>query len=257
MKEFEERKSLWEATQDELIKGFYEDCNCVYCLICKETYIKGEIYLYENHFYDAYKMIEIHSKDKHGSMLDYLLSLNCKFLGISSAQQFILKLMADGKSDKEISEEKGISCSTVRNHRYKMHEYEKQAKLFLGTMELFKNKEKSMKLEDSTIKFYDAHKTATMIDDRYNVTVEEKKKIIEKYLDQDGIIKQMPAKEKAKIIILREIANNFTPGIHYKEIEINNTLKKIHTDFPYIRRLLIEYGFLDRTDSCSEYWIKE
>jgi hypothetical protein len=257
MKENDERKSLWQATQGDLINGFYEDCDYVYCLICNETYSKGEIYPYNNHLYDAYKMIKIHIEEKHGSMLDYLLSMNCKFLGISSTQQSILKLMAEGKSDKEISEEKEISCSTVRNHRYKLHEYEKQAKLFVGTMELFKKKEKHMKSEDSLSQFYDAHKTATMIDDRYNVTVEEKKKIIEKYLDHDGSIKQLPAKEKGKIIILREIADNFAPGVHYSEIEINNILKKIYSDFPYIRRLLIEYGFLDRTDSCSEYWIKE
>ncbi|MEY8353219.1 DUF2087 domain-containing protein [Lachnospiraceae bacterium 54-53] len=257
MKEHDERKSLWQVTQSELINGFYENNDRVYCLICNETYSIGEIFSYNNHFYDAYKMMKIHNEEKHGSMLYYLLNMNSTFLGISSTQQSILKFMAEGKSDKEISEAKGISCSTVRNHRFKLHEYEKQAKLFLATMELFKKRENLMKSEESLSQFYDAHKTATMIDDRYNVTVEEKKKMIAKYLDQDGSIKQFPAKEKGKIVILREIANNFSPGVHYSEVEINNILKKIYHDYPYIRRLLIEYGFLDRTDSCSEYWIKE
>ena len=257
MRDHDERKSLWQVTQDELTNGFYENDNFVYCLICNETFTKGEIFQHNNHFYDSYKMMKIHNEEKHGSMLDYLLNMNPNFLGISSTQQSILKLMAEGKSDKEISEVKGISCSTVRNHRYKLHEYEKQAKLFLAAMDLFKKKEDFMKSEEPSSQFYDAHKTATMIDDRYNVTVEEKKKMIARYIDQNGCIKQFPAKEKGKIVILREIASNFSPGIHYSEIEVNNVLKKIYSDFPYIRRLLIEYGFLERTDSCSEYWIKE
>ncbi|WP_313342017.1 DUF2087 domain-containing protein [Sedimentibacter sp.] len=257
MKKFDESKSLWQATQSELTNGFYENKNSIKCLICNESFIKGEIYPFDNHFYDAYRMMEIHIEEKHGSMLDYLLNMNSSFLGISATQQTILKLMADGKSDKEIGAEKGISCSTVRNHRYKLHEHEKQAKLFLVIMELFRKEEMLMKSEDALSQFYDAHKTATMIDDRYNVTVEEKKKMIAKYLDQDGAIKQLPAKEKGKIVILREIANKFSSGVHYSEIEINNILKKVYHDYPYIRRLLIEYGFLERTNSCSEYWLKE
>lgn len=58
-------------------------------------------------------------------------------------------------------------------------------------------------------------------------------------------------------MILRKIAENFKPGTKYTETEVNRILKRINDDFPYIRRLMIEYGFLDRTSDCSSYWIKE
>jgi len=91
----------------------------------------------------------------------------------------------------------------------------------------------------------------------YDITEEERKKTIKKYFNQDGSIKQFPAKQKGKIIILGEIVNKFSAEIHYSEVEINTILKIIYHDYPYIRRLLVEYGFLERTDSGSEYWIKE
>jgi hypothetical protein len=94
--------------------------------------------------------------------------------------------------------------------------------------------------------------------DRYDdITIEEQKKTIAKYFDQFGNLKQFPAKEKGKIIILGEIAKNFPSGEHYNETEINCILKIIYYDYSYIRRLLIDYGFLERSDSGSEYWIKE
>ncbi|MEY8354340.1 DUF2087 domain-containing protein [Lachnospiraceae bacterium 54-53] len=201
-------------------------------------------------------MTEIHIEEKHESMLSYLINMNPSFLGLSKMQHSVLKLMTEGLSDKEIAAKKGISYSTVRNYRFKLHEQEKQSKLFLAAMELYK-KEKNMKAEDHAKEFYDAHKTATMVDDRYDVTVEENGKIISKYFDKHGVINQFPSKEKYKIVILREISNQFLPGTHYSESEVNDVLKKIYHDYPYIRRLLIEYGFLDRTDSGSEYWLKE
>ena len=90
-----------------------------------------------------------------------------------------------------------------------------------------------------------------------DITIEEQKKTIAKYFDQFGNLKQFPAKEKGKIIILGEIAKSFPSGVHYNETEINCILKIIYYDYSYIRRLLIDYGFLERSDSGSEYWIKE
>lgn len=257
MKNSFNRKTLWQASHDELMNGYYEDEGSVYCLICSQQYTKGEIYPHDSHFYDAYKMAKVHIEEKHESMLDYLMNMNPAFLGLSAIQHSILTLMTEGLSDKEIAAQKGISCSTVRNYRYKLHEHEKQSKLFLTAMEIFHKKEAAMKAEHDTAEFYDAHKTATMMDDRYDVTVEERTKLLSRYFDKNGTIKQFPSKEKAKIVVLRELSGNFLPGARYSENEINSTLKEIYHDFPYIRRLLIEYGFLCRTDSGSEYWLKE
>ena len=102
--------------------------------------------------------------------------------------------------------------------------------------------------------FHDAHPTARMLDDRYNVTESERRKIIATYFDETGALKECPAREKKKIVVLEVIAQNFQPGRSYPEKEVNRILERIHPDHAYIRRLLIEYGFLERTRSGSEYW---
>lgn len=39
--------------------------------------------------------------------------------------------------------------------------------------------------------------------------------------------------------------------------EINRVLKRIFEDYATIRRALIEYGFIDRSNDCTKYWVKE
>ncbi len=64
------------------------------------------------------------------------------------------------------------------------------------------------------------------------------------------------AREKRKIIILKHIVKNFELNRKYSEKEINEVLKGIYPDFATVRRYLIEYGFMDRKDDCSLYWVK-
>lgn len=103
----------------------------------------------------------------------------------------------------------------------------------------------------------DAHNSATTLDDRYNITDKEKDQTIKNYMTEEGALKNFPAKEKKKIIILEEIMKSFSKGKVYSEKDINKTLKRIYDDNATIRRYLIEYGFLDRSKDCSKYWVKE
>lgn len=43
----------------------------------------------------------------------------------------------------------------------------------------------------------------------------------------------------------------------YSEREVNRILKRIYEDYANLRRALIEYGFIDRTNDGSSYWVKE
>ena len=63
----------------------------------------------------------------------------------------------------------GIAPSTVRNHRFKLREKEKQAKLFLALMESLEQETKS-KIEKSSLGVIkEIHPSATMVDERYNI----------------------------------------------------------------------------------------
>ncbi|MEN8077129.1 DUF2087 domain-containing protein [Clostridioides difficile] len=251
------KNELWDSNIEDIKKGYLEKDECYKCLICNEMFIKGRIYEINSYLYDAKKAAEMHIESSHNSMLEYLLNINTVYTGITEVQRELIVLIAQGLTDKEIAIKLGVATSTVRNHRYKLREKEKQAKLFLSMMELLAtNTKKSIcKMDDEEI--CDAHNSATTLDDRYNITDKEKIQTIKSYMTNVGALKNFPAKEKKKIIILEEIMKNFSKGKIYSEKDINKTLKRIYEDNATIRRYLIEYGFLDRSKDCSRYWVKE
>ncbi len=98
-----------------------------------------------------------------------------------------------GYSDKEIVKElDGGSTSTIRNHRFTLREKMKQARVFLALMELSEEK------ENVPSKFVPIHRTATMVDDRYNITEEENDEILKMHFTEglDGPLAKFPKKQK-------------------------------------------------------------
>lgn len=251
------REVFWDATIEDVKKGFVESDEHYKCIICEEEFTKGRIYEIDSILYDSKRATELHIEKSHGSTLEYLLGMNTAFTGISEVQRDVLVLIASGLTDKEIALKLGVAQSTIRSHRYKLREKEKQARLFLAMMELISSDtRKKVNILDKEV-LCDAHKTATTIDDRYNTTDKERENAIKNYMDENGAIKTYPAKEKNKIIVLSEIVKNFSKGKKYSEKEINRILKRVYDDYATIRRALIEYGFIERSNDCSTYWIKE
>jgi len=248
---------FWSATIEEVKKGYIETNEEYKCIICEEAFQKGRIYEIKSELYDVRKATDIHVEEKHGSILEYLLGMNSTFTGVSEVQRELITLISQGLSDKEVAAKLGVAPSTIRNHRYKLREKEKQAKLFLAMMDLLsKNTNKKINKLDKDV-ICDAHKTATTLDDRYNITDKEKNDVIKNYMDENKALKSYPAKEKKKIIVLEEISKNFSKGKTYSEKEINRILKRIYEDYATLRRALIEYGFVERSNDCSSYWVKE
>lgn len=101
--------------------------------------------------------------------------MNSAFTGVSDIQRELMELMSQGLTDKEIASRLELAQSTIRNHRYKLGEKEKQAKLFLAMMDLLsKRTNKNINKLDTDV-IYDAHKTATAVDDRYNVSTRKER----------------------------------------------------------------------------------
>lgn len=248
---------FWEASIEEVKSGIIETEKEYICVVCEKIFEKGRIYEIDSNLYDAKKAAELHIAEAHESMLSYLLQMNSTFTGVSGVQGEIVKLISKGLSDKEIAASLGVAGSTIRNHRYKLREKEKQARLFLAMMDLLSesSSKKISTLEKETI--CDPHKSATALDDRYNITDKEKADTLKTYMDENGALKNFPVKAKKKIIVLEEITKSFSKGKMYSEKEVNRVLKRIYEDHVTIRRALIEYGFFDRKDDCSSYWVKE
>ncbi|MGL5540190.1 MAG: DUF2087 domain-containing protein [Erysipelotrichaceae bacterium] len=248
---------FWKSSIDEIKKGYIEGEEAFTCIFCNSSFEKGKIFKRGEDFYDAKKITEIHVKEQHNSSLGYLLNMNSDFTGISEIYRELLGLMAQGISDKEIATTLGIAQSTIRNHRFKLREKEKQARLFLAVMGLLSDAtSKGINVLDKEV-LTNPHKTATTLDDRYNITDKEREAPITSYMDETKALKSYPAKEKKKIIVLGEIVKNFSTGRTYTEEEINRVLRRIFEDYATIRRALIEYGFIDRSNDCTKYWVKD
>lgn len=243
---------FWNASFDDLKKGytFIQEKKCYLCLICGKTFEQGHIYSLDGNLLDANRRMSKHVEQVHNGMVDFLMSMDKKYTGLSDIQISLLNDFYKGKDDSEISKELSISKSNVRNHRFRLKEKAKQAKIFLTIYEMIESK------TDSNQKLINFHHTAKQVDERYAITESEKKKCLEKLFDKTGELKRFPTKEKEKLIVLLQIVKMFSTGIIYSESELNLKLKKIFPDYPMLRRYLIEYGLMDRKSDCSEYWVK-
>lgn len=241
-----------EASVEELTKGYKKtaDNTAYQCLFCNERFDIEEIFSINGRLFQAKRAAEHHIESEHGSVFDALIELDKRHTGLSEIQTELLQLFHSGLHDKEIVERTSAnSVSTIRQHRFKLKEKERQAKVLLAIMANL----------EPTKHYEPIHKGATMMDERYAITADEKDKILETYFKNGlgGAIETFPSKEKRKIVILQQIMKRFDIGRQYTEKEVNEVLKTAYSDFVTIRRYLIEYGFMDRSNDGATYWVKE
>ncbi|ADY54806.1 transcriptional regulator, LuxR family [Syntrophobotulus glycolicus DSM 8271] len=245
---------FWNAPLNEMKKGYIFDqsTNTYRCLVCGKEFEPGRIYPVADLLYEAVKAVEVHITQDHGSMFEFLLKMNKEYTTLTDHQKKIMNDCYAGLSDKEISAKRGCSPSTVRNYRFNFREKEKQAKVVLAMMEILKEK------DQTSPKLVDFHRSAKMVDERYAITQEEYRQIIQKYFKEgeEGPLSEFPLREKRRVAILKHIASRFKPEKSYSEKEVNQILKEIFGDYAIIRRSLIEYGFMERTPDGSAYWVK-
>lgn len=247
---------FWGASVQELQKGYAElpGGEGYACVVCGEMAEKGRVFPVEDRWYDAEAYMKLHICQAHRSMFHYLLSLDKKWTGLTEVQSDVLQSAYGGLSDADTAKSLGSKPATIRYHRFHLREKEKQAKVFLALMGLLADKP-----EQESETFMPIHRTATMVDERYAVTSEENEKVLRTFFPSglEGAMREIPAKEKRKIIVLKHILGRFERGRRYKEKEVNEILKTAHADFVTLRRYMIEYGFMAREDDCSAYWVKE
>lgn len=244
---------FWNASIEELKRGYIEEEDKFTCLLCGKEIVKGMIYQEDKLLFEAEKYMQLHIQKAHESVFEYLIQMDKKLTGLTDHQNTLVRLFYQGKTDAEIKKEMEIgSASTIRNHRFVLKEKERQAKVLLTIMELLKGR------DQHSPTFIAPHKTATMIDDRYNVTQDEYEDILKKYFldDEYKQLKTFPQKkQKQKLVILRELTKQFSSEAIYSEKEVNEILKTNFHDYVTLRRYLIEYGFLDRKSDGSQYWV--
>lgn len=65
---------------------------------------------------------------------------------------------------------------------------------------------------------------------------------------RDSRLVSIPARRKARAVVLVELATRFEVGRDYDELQVNAVLGAAHEDFAYLRRELVDYHYLDRAD---------
>ena len=95
-----------------------------------------------------------------------------------------------------------------------------------------------------------------MIKDKYEIDEKTREKVLKAYFGKDSEkLISLPSKEKKKVIILQKIVESFETDKKYTEKEVNEIIKRFYDDYFIIRRSLIDFGFMKRTQDCREYWM--
>ncbi len=247
--------NLDEHSVETIKKGYcYEPATHTYsCMLCGESFEEGEIFKVGERYYDALRAVRLHVEQAHGGVFRHLLESDSKYNTITEKQKELLSLIHSGLSDQAIAQKLGVTASTIRHQKFSFREKAKQAKLYLSLYEL--TTEETPPDQDALVPI---HEGANMIDDRYVITKEEREKILSAvFISLAPLkLKLFSAKEKKKIVTLQKIMELFEQGRIYTEKEVNQILKDVYSDFPTIRRYLIEYGFMERSKDCRDYWVK-
>ena len=246
-------------------RGYVHDksTNRYQCIVCRKVFEEGEIFEIGGRLFTAQRAVQQHIENAHGGYLKSLIHSKTKYNTLTDNQKQLMELFASGITDKEIAEKTGVAVSTVRHQKFMFREKAKQARQYLAVYDgVFESKneernEKTEKVEKGEITMMPIHENATMVDSRYNITTEERDHVIKVCFSslEPLVLGQFPPKEKRKIIVLARIAQEFDKSKKYSEKEVNEILKAIFDDFATIRRYLIEYGFMKRTNDGAQYWL--
>ena len=78
------------------------------------------------------------------------------------------------------------------------------------------------------------------------------------FVDDEGRIKQWPVRQKVQRMAAAYLAACFQPGREYSERQVNQLLLQWHTfgDWAMLRRVLFDWGYLDRERDGSRYWLR-
>jgi len=97
-----------------------------------------------------------------------------------------------------------------------------------------------------------------ILEERFTITDVEREKVMGNYFKQGlhGPLDVFPSKEKRKYIIAQEIIKQFEVDRMYVEKEINDLLATIYPDFATVRRFLIDYRFMTRSNDGKQYRIE-
>lgn len=70
---------------------------------------------------------------------------------------------------------------------------------------------------------------------------------------RDARLVSIPAKRRARVVVLLELLRLFEEGRRYSEREVGDIIAPVHEDVALLRRELVDYRYLSRKDGV--YWV--
>lgn len=243
-------KKIQDMSLEEIKSGYTKEKGVYHCHFCDKTFEDGEIYVMDDHFYNARKATTTHIKKEHGSVFAQLLQMDKKATTLTDLQKVLFRYLMEGKNDKEIAAMTNTTPATIRHQRFVFKEKANQAKCYLAIYELIADGREDTSCE----KIQEEILLNEEVELDSEITEEEEKVLRNAFSSFEPLrLKFFPAKEKRKLMILRKIAQGLNAKQLYTEEEINAYLNQIFEDFATLRRYLIDYQLLYRTKDCRTY----
>lgn len=243
------------VTLEELKQGYHWDAQskAYLCHYCTDSFPQDQVFQIDDGFFTAEAAVSRHVEHVHGGSFDQLLHSDSKYNTLTDTQKELLALFKSSVSDKDIAAKLDISPSTVRHQKFTFREKAKRAKMYLAMYESAFNQ----KAKDGS-DIVPIHNTATMVDSRYVTTEKERDKILKAAFSSFDPLRLeiFPFKPKKHVVVLTRIAQEFEEGRNYTDMQMKEMLQPIYEDYSLLRRLLVDYGFMDRTDDGKKYWVK-
>ncbi len=85
----------------------------------------------------------------------------------------------------------------------------------------------------------------TAQEEQENRLAEYRRKVLKNFF-RDGMLQQMPAQYKKKLIVIEEFAKLFKADRKYSEQEVNELVRTMYDDHCLIRRMLVDHKYLSR-----------
>lgn len=179
--------------------------------------------------------------------LDRIVNFH-KTIGDKTRIRIISLLKAGPLHGQAIAGKLGLKPPTISHHLSKLKEidivYQRRDK---NTIYFYLNKDKLERMALEIIRIGDEEMC-----ERFDITDEEKSKVIKNFIDGNGKLKALPAQRKKKLILLEYMLRGLEHGKAYKETEINEYIQQYHQDFATIRREFVMAHFMYRQDSIYE-----
>lgn len=176
-----------------------------------------------------------------------------KTLGDTTRIRIISLLKSGPHHGQAIAEKLGLKPPTISHHIGKLKEidivYQRRDK---NTIYFYLDERKLERMSAAINKI-----SGDQMVEHFDLTTEETAKIIRRFIDSNGKLKQLPAQRKKRLILLTYMLRELSHGKQYTEKEVNEHILRYHEDFASIRREFVMSHFMYRQDGFYELNPKE